>query len=116
VNCRSSVESVQMTSKPGVDVGPGLAWLTPAYCHVASGIEAARAWFRLLCGTAGTFGCDAKGKAQAQTGEANNTDAQPRDGATRSSVEAAVMVVERRGRVIGSWVQVNRLGGRNLGV
>lgn len=90
-----------MTSKPGVYVGPGLAWHGP-YCHVASGIEAARAWFRLLCGTAGTFGCDVKGKAQAGMGEAENTDAQPRDGATRSSVEAAVMVVERRGRVIGS--------------
>jgi len=34
--------------------------------HVVSGIEAARAWFGLLCWTAGTFVGDAKGKAQAR--------------------------------------------------
>ncbi|MGO9614249.1 MAG: hypothetical protein ACLPX5_14625 [Dissulfurispiraceae bacterium] len=33
--------------------------------QVVSGIEAASAWFRLLCRTAGTFGGDVKGKAQA---------------------------------------------------
>lgn len=34
--------------------------------HATSGIEAAPAWFGLLCRTAGTFGCDVKGKAQAE--------------------------------------------------
>jgi hypothetical protein len=33
--------------------------------HVTSGIEAAPARFGLLCGTAGTFDRDVKGKAQA---------------------------------------------------
>ncbi len=32
VNCRSSVESAQMTSKPESDVAPGLVWRLPAYC------------------------------------------------------------------------------------
>lgn len=31
VNCRSSVETTQMTSKPGSDVAPGLGKATPAY-------------------------------------------------------------------------------------
>jgi hypothetical protein len=31
VNCRSSVESTQMTSKPPLDVTPGLAWRVPVY-------------------------------------------------------------------------------------
>src|SRR3954467_11262725 len=31
VNCRSSVESTQTTSKPGRDVIPGSAWWVPAY-------------------------------------------------------------------------------------
>src|SRR5688500_2717616 len=30
VNCRSSVESTQTTSKPGVEVNPGPAWREPA--------------------------------------------------------------------------------------
>jgi len=34
--------------------------------HATSGIEAAPARFGLLRGTAGTFDCDGKGKAQAQ--------------------------------------------------
>ena len=29
VNCRSSVESAQMRSKPGRDVNPGQAWRVP---------------------------------------------------------------------------------------
>jgi hypothetical protein len=35
--------------------------------------------------------------------EAASTEAGRRGGVARSSVEAAVMVVERRGHVIGSW-------------
>src|SRR3954471_4111062 len=31
VNCRSSVESAQKTSKPVSDVAPGLVWPIPAY-------------------------------------------------------------------------------------
>lgn len=43
-----------------------------------------------------------KEKGTSAKREANSIDEQPRDGAARSSVEATVMVVERRGRVIGS--------------
>ena len=56
-----------------------------------------------------------EGKGTSRIGKADNTNAQPRGGATRSSVEAAVMAVERRGRVIESWVRVNRFGGRSPG-
>lgn len=82
--------------------------------HAASGIEAAPARFGLLRGTAGTFDRDEKGKAQAPQGEADSTEARSRGGATRSSEEAAVMAVERRGRLIESGRQVNRANGRSL--
>ena len=114
VNCRSSVESAQMTSKPGPDVNPGSAWRVPAYwpCGVrhrgSASLILALLWncrnLRLRC----------QGKGASQSGEADSTDAQPRGGVTRSSFDAAVTAVERRGHVIGSWKQVNRERGRNL--
>jgi hypothetical protein len=45
--------------------------------------------------------------------EADNSDAPPRDGAARSSVEAAVMAEERRGGVIQRAWRNNRATGRN---
>jgi len=42
---------------------------------VVSGIEMARARFRLSCGTAGTCDVDAKGEGQAQPRKAESTDA-----------------------------------------
>ncbi len=42
-----------------------------------------------------------------QKSEADSTDARSRGGAARSSVEAAVMAVERRGRVLQPEVGVN---------
>jgi hypothetical protein len=115
VNCRSSVESAQMVSKPGVDVDPGSAWRGPVYwpCDIRHRGSAILA--QALVWNCGNLRLRCEGKGTSPTGEADNTDAQPRDGATRSSVEAAVMAAEQRGRVIGSWVQVNRLGGRSLG-
>jgi len=49
-----------------------------------------------------------------EQGEAESSDAPPRDGAARSSDEAAVMVVERRGGVIQQAWEINRATGRNL--
>ena len=53
MNCRSSVESDQRTSTPGVEFDPGLAGREPADWPAASRIEAARSWFGRLHGTAG---------------------------------------------------------------
>ena len=45
-------------------------------------------------------------------GAADNSEAPPRDGAARSSVEAAVTVAERRGGVIWQAWRSNRVTGR----
>ena len=113
VNCRSSVESTQKTSKPGSDVAPRLVWPLPAYGP--SGVRhrgsVSLVWALMLnCGNL-RWRCKAKGTSS--KGEADNSEAPPRDGAARSSVEAAVMVVERRGCVIPSFGGVNRASGRS---
>jgi len=115
VNCRSSVETAQMTSKPGVDVGPGQAWRVPVDWPCGVRHRGSAILVQALVWNCGNLRLRCKGKGTSYKGEADNTDAQPRGGATRSSAEAAVMAVERRGRIIGSWVQVNRFGGRSLG-
>jgi hypothetical protein len=100
VNCRSSVESAQMTSKPGLYVIPGSAWRGPVYwpCGVRHRGSASLIWAPML--NCGNLRLRCKGKSTSPKGEADSTDAQPRGGATRSSVEVAVMVMERRDRVI----------------
>lgn len=114
MNCRSSVESDQMASKPGVDVGPGSARRVPVYWPCGVRHRGSAILIQALVWNCGNLRLRCKGKGTSRAGEADNTDAQPRGGATRSSVEAAVMADEQRGRVIGSWVQVNRCGGRSL--
>jgi hypothetical protein len=52
-------------------------------------------------------------KGTSPQGEADSSDAPPRDGAARSSVETAVMVEERRGGVIRQAREINRGTGRN---
>lgn len=64
-----------------------------------SGIEMARAQFRLFCGTAGTCSCNAKGDGQEKKIKALSTEVQHRDGPICMSAEAAVMAAEQRGRV-----------------
>jgi hypothetical protein len=102
VNCRSSVESTQMTSKPGLDVIPGQAWRVPAYwpCDVRHRGSASLVRAPML--NCGNLRLRCKGKGTSPKGEADSTDAQPRGGATRSSNEVAVMAMKRRGRVIQS--------------
>ena len=107
MNCRSSVESTQMTSKPGLYVIPGQAWRVPAYwpCDVRhrGSVSLVRAPM-LNCGN---LRLRCKGKGTSRKGEAESTDAQPRGGATRNSGDVAVMAVERRGRVIRSEERAN---------
>ena len=102
VNCRSSAESAQTTSKPGPDVIPGQAWREPADwpCDVRHRGRASLVRAPTL--NCGNLRLRCKGKGTSPKGEAERTDAQPRGGATRSSAEVAVMAMERRGRVVQS--------------
>jgi hypothetical protein len=113
VNCHSSVESDQMTSKPGVDVGPGSAWRVPVYWPCGVRHRGSAILVQALMWNCGNLRLRCQGKGTSPKGEADSTNAQPRGGATRSSDEAAVMAVEPRGRVIGSCAKVNRFGGRS---
>ena len=51
--------------------------------------------------------CDVKGADQVKKSEVQSTDAQIEDGPVRSSVEAPVIGVERRGRIVPVEVRVN---------
>jgi hypothetical protein len=113
VNCRSSVESAQTTSKPVSDVAPGSVWPIPAYGPDGVRHRGSAILFQALTLNRGNLRrrCEAKGTSR--QGEADNSDAPPRDGAARSSDEAAVTAVERRGGVIQQAWGINRATGRN---
>ena len=97
-------------SKPGGDPSSGISSvdvLRPTERHPACRQREARPGCRMerenLAG-------DAKGKgASGSNREAESTDAPERDGLPRSSDEAGVMLVERRGRVIA--VELGPTGG-----
>src|SRR5712671_7420554 len=97
-------------SKPGGDPSSGISSvdvLRPTERHPACRQREARPGCRMerenLAG-------DAKGKgASGSNREAESTDAPDRGGLPRSSVEAGVMLVERRGRVIA--VELGPTGG-----
>jgi hypothetical protein len=108
VNCRSSVESTQATSKPGSEVAPRSVWPLPAYGPGGVRHRGSISLVRALTSNCGNlrWRCKAKGTAY-------SSDAPPRDGAARSSDEAAVMAVERRGCVIPASCCANRASGRS---
>jgi hypothetical protein len=58
----------------------------------------------------GTYWLNVKERGVADFGNSASTDVSQRGGATRSSDEGTVMVVERRGCVIQSTLAVNRNG------
>ena len=58
----------------------------------------------------GNSGCDAKRKDQAKKSKVESIDAQREGGPTRISVEALVMSVERRGRVVPVQTCANSSG------
>src|SRR5712691_7284549 len=97
-------------SKPGGDPSSGISWVDvrrPTERHPACRQREARPGCRMerenLAG-------DAKGKgASGSNREAESTDAPERGGLPRSSDEAGVMLVERRGRVIA--VELGPTGG-----
>jgi hypothetical protein len=92
--------------------------------QMASGVEVARAWLRLLHGTwepvapTGRSGrgrcCGLRSVAHGRSPSSGNceglsTGAGHRGGPSRSSAEGPVMGPERRGRVVRAGFQVNRL-------
>lgn len=81
------------------------AWRQPGYwlrgIRCIGGVKVFQAQVRNV----GTCCLDAKGDDQvSDPREVQSTNARRRGGVTRSSEEAAVMAVERRGHVIGSWL------------
>lgn len=113
VNCRSSVESTQLMSKPGSDVAPRSVRPLPAYGSGGIRHRGSVSLFLALTLNCGNLRWRCKAKGASSKGEADSSDAPPRDGAARSSVEAAVMAVERRGCVIRALAGVNRVNGRS---
>lgn len=107
MNCRSIVETAQMTSKPESDVAPGSVRTEPA-----DGLHGVRhrgsvILFLALSWNCGNLRWQCQGKGASLQGEADSTDVPSRDGAARSSVEGAVMTVEQRGGVIQPSVLAN---------
>ena len=88
----------------GLAFGPGQAWQEPD--DGPSGIRrrGGVTVFQAQIWNVGTCCLDAKGANRAgNTGKVVSTEARRRGGVVRSSAEAAVMAVERRGHVIGPW-------------
>ena len=101
MNHRSSVETILDDIKTGEVMllrdEPIGSLLTG---WAVSGIEMARAWSGLLCGTAGTCVAMLRETAKKSPFKAQSTDAQRRGGPTRSSVEGSVMGLKPRSRVV----------------
>lgn len=114
VNCRSSVESTQMTSKPGSDVAPRSVWPLPAYGPGGVRHRGSAILIQALTLNCGNLRWRCKAKGTSLKGEADSSDASPRGGAARSSDEAAVMAVERRGCVISVRRHANCTSRRSL--
>jgi hypothetical protein len=113
VNCRSSVESAQTTSKAGSDVAPRLVWTGPAYGPDGVRHRGSASLFRALTLNCGNLRRRWQAKGASSKGEADSSDAPSRDGAARSSDEAAVMAAERRGGVTQGQGEANRASGRS---
>ena len=113
VNCRSIVESTQMTPKPGSDVAPGLVWTGPVYGPDGVRHRGSASLFLALTLNCGNLRRQWQAKGTSPKGEADSSKVPSRDGAARSSGEAAVMAVERRGGVIQGEGMANRASGRS---
>ena len=109
VNHRTGVDTRTTTSKPGAQIVPGQAHRQPAYWmggvrrRGGASLIWARPW---NCGNSNR---DVKERGQVNKSEAASTDARSEDGPTCISVEAAVIAVEQRGRVIPVEARVNSL-------
>ena len=113
VNRRSSVESAQTTSKPVSHVAPGSVWTMPAYGPDGVRHRGGAILFQALALNCGNLRRRCQAKGPSLKSEADSSEAPPRDGAVRSSVETAVMAGERRDGVIWRAWEINRATGRN---
>ena len=101
MNHRSSVESALDDIKTGEVMLPRdepIGNLLTGWA--VSGIEMARAWSGLLCGTAGTCAAMLRETAKKSPFEAQSTEAQRSGGLARSSDEGSVMDLEPRSQVV----------------
>jgi len=98
----------QLTSKPDSVVDSGQAQTVPVYglggvrCRGCMSLSQALLW------NVGTCWFNVKGRGVALWSDFASTNVNQRGGATRSSDEAAVMAVERRGCVIRPILVVNQ--------
>ena len=119
MTCRKRIDDIKTGRESFSRDEPG-GYLPTA--QAVSGIKAARAQFRLWCGTCEPvapipirpfiWACAATRPARGRTpsrrnGKGQSTVAEHRDGPTRSSDEGPVMGPERRGRVIRTRLVVN---------
>jgi len=114
VNCRLRVETAQMTSKLRGDVTSGSACPKPAYGAGGVRHRGSVSLVRAPMLNCGNLRRRWQGKGTSGKCEADSTDAPSRGGATCSSDEVTVIVMERRGRVIQSDSWVNCISRRNL--
>src|SRR3954447_11287748 len=87
VNCRSSVENLQTTSKPAGFVTPGSVWTGPAYGPDGVRHRGSAILFQALTLNCGNVRRRWQAKGTSLQGEADSSDAPSRGGAARSSVE-----------------------------
>src|ERR1700712_6035553 len=102
-----------MTSKPASLVAPGSVWTIPAYGPDGVRHRGSAILFQALTLNCGSLRWRWQAKGTSPQGEADNSDAPPRDGAARSSVETAVMAGGRRGGVIQQAWEIKRGNGGN---
>lgn len=114
MNRRTSVESYQTTSKPVSEVAPGSVWTMPADGPDGVRHRGGAILFQALALNCGNLRWRCQAKGPSPKGEADSSEAPPRDGAVRSSVETAVMAEERRDGVIWRAWEINRATGRNF--
>src|SRR5947209_12779377 len=102
-----------MTSKPGSEVALGAVGTRPAYGPSGVRHRGSASVIRALTLNCGNLRRRCQAKGASPKGEADSSDAPPRDGAARSSVETAAMAEERRGGVIRQAWGINRATGRS---
>lgn len=102
----------QLTSKPNSVVDSGQIQTAPGYGLGGVRCRGCMILFQALVWNVGTCWFNAKERGDSLTRNSASTNVNQRGGAIRSSDEAAVMVVERRGCIIQSRLTINqRLGG-----
>jgi len=105
MTCR---KAIQLTSKPGSVVDPGQIQTLPVYGLGGVRCRGCMILFQALVWNVGTCWSNVKERKFAQWSDLASTDVDQRGGATRSSDEITVMVVEQRGCVIQPRLVANQ--------